>query len=127
MISHKVCTIERRQSNVGLPIFPDALMSQPYPSSDDCTGENFEKEVITRFRSLVKFLPSECRIFRETWDTSTVLCLDFDHCPSYLPISKVKSPLLSEVAQQLGLSQAISFKMGNRSMGWVTLPVKESQ
>ncbi|GFE67557.1 hypothetical protein [Chroococcus sp. FPU101] len=102
-------------------------MSQPYSSSKDFTSENLEKEVISRFRSLVKFLPKNCRIFREKWDTSTVLCLDFDDCPSYLPISKVKAPLLSEVAQQLGLSQAITFKMGHRSMGWVTLPVKESQ
>ncbi|PSF33105.1 hypothetical protein C7H19_20645 [Aphanothece hegewaldii CCALA 016] len=102
-------------------------MSQLYPSSKDFTSENLEKEIITRFRSLVKFLPPKCRIFRETWDTSTVLCLDFDDCPSYLPISKVKSPLLSEIAQKLGISQSISFKMGNRSMGWVTLPVKESQ
>lgn len=102
-------------------------MNQPYSSSKDFTSDNLEKEVTARFRSLVKFLPKNCRIFRETWNSSTVLCLDFDDCPSYLSISKVKAPLLSEVSQQLGLSQAISFKMGNRSMGWVTLPVKESQ
>jgi len=112
---------------VRLPLFPEMLMSQSYPSAEDFTSERLEQEAIARFRSLVKFLPKNCRIFRETWDSSTVLCLDFDDCPSYLPISKVKAPLMSEMAQQLGLSQAISFKMGNRSMGWVTLPVKESQ
>lgn len=101
-------------------------MSQPY-SPNEFTSENLEKEVISRFRAKVKFLPQDCRIFRETWDSSTVLCLDFDDCPSYLSISKVKSPLLSEMARELGLGQAISFKMGQRSMGWVTLPVKESQ
>jgi hypothetical protein len=107
--------------------YPKTLMSQPYSSADDFTGANFEQAAITRFRNLVKFLPQNCRIFRETWDCSTVLCLDFDDCPSYLSISKVRSPVLSEMAQKLGLGQAISFKMGNRSMGWVTLPVKESQ
>lgn len=102
-------------------------MNQPYSSSRDFTSENLEKEVITRFRSQVKFLPKDCRVFRERWNNSTVLCLDFDACPSYLSISKIKAPLLSQIAQKLGVSQAISFKMGHRSMGWITFPVKESQ
>lgn len=93
-------------------------------SSSDCTSANLEKEVISRFRSLVNFLPKDCRIFREPWDCSTILCLDFAYCPGFLEVIKEEDSQLLTVAQRLSLSNAIIFRVGHKFMGWsgVTTP-----
>lgn len=92
-------------------------MSHPY-SFSDCTSTNFEKVALTRFRALVQCLPSNCRIFREPWDCSTILCLDFANCADILPEIQQQAPLLVYKATELGLGNAIIFRVGNRFMGW---------
>jgi hypothetical protein len=91
-------------------------------SSFDCTSAGFEKEVIYRFRSLVAFLPQSCKVFREPWEYSTVLCLDFVDCPQYLEAVKQQSHLLVVAAKDLGLANAIVFRVGNKFMGWMRDP-----
>jgi hypothetical protein len=88
-------------------------------SSFDCTSADFERAALERFRSLVPFLPRTCKIFREPWDCSTVLCLDFLDCPLYLNSVKEQAHLLVSAAQKLGLANAIVIKVGNKFMGWL--------
>jgi len=45
------------------------------------TSADLEKAAVNRFRSLVVGLPQQCIVFRDLWDRSTVLCLDFADCP----------------------------------------------
>ncbi len=90
----------------------------------DCTSAELEKAVLSRYRSLVTWLPSDCRVFREPWDCSTVLCLDFAKCPYLLPVVKMESQSLIETAQALGLANAIIFRIGNKFMGWQSTVIK---
>ena len=92
-------------------------MSHPH-SSFDCTSADFEKAALYRFRSLVTFLPGDCKVFREPWDCSTVLCLDFANCPGYLYLVTQNGDLLVNSAQELGLANAIIFRIGTKFMGW---------
>ncbi|MEB3310831.1 MAG: hypothetical protein VKJ02_11415 [Snowella sp.] len=100
-------------------------MSHPHRPFD-CTSAELEKAVLSRYRSLVTWLPSDCRVFREPWDCSTVLCLDFAKCPYLLPVVKMESQSLIETAQLLGLANAIVFRIGNKFMGWQSTAVKPS-
>jgi hypothetical protein len=97
-------------------------MSHQYSSFDssfDCTSADFEKAALNRFRSLVIFLPQDCKVFREPWECSTILCLDFANCPDYLHPVKGQAHLLVNAAQELGLANAIIFRIGSRFMGWM--------
>lgn len=84
----------------------------------NCTSQEFEEEALKLFRSKVDFLPAECRIFREPWDNSTVLCLDFQSCPYLLEVIKEKADLFLNVIKDLGLAKSVIFRMGNQVKGW---------
>lgn len=92
------------------------MSEQSLPSN--YSSHEFEQEAIDRFRLLVNFLPFNCKVFREPWDSSTVLCLDFRACPYYLEITKEKSDLLLNVVKDLGLAKSIIFRLGNQVKGW---------
>ncbi|TRU31054.1 MAG: hypothetical protein EWV50_06680 [Microcystis aeruginosa Ma_MB_F_20061100_S20] len=92
-------------------------------SSFDCTSANFEKAALSHFRTLVAFLPDNCRIYRQTWEFSTVLCLDFLDCVQGLAITRQNFAHLVNVTQELGLGQAIILKVGNKIVEWHRLTV----
>jgi hypothetical protein len=92
-------------------------MSHQY-SHFDCTSADFEKAALNRFRSLVAFLPQDCKVFREPWECSTILCLDFADCPNYLKTVRQQAQQLFAALQELGLANAIVFRIGNKFMGW---------
>jgi hypothetical protein len=87
-------------------------------SPSECTGANLEREALKRFRTLAPFVPKECRIFREPWECSTVLCLDFAACPTHLEITKAKTDELVTAIDELGLSNVIIFRIGRKFIGW---------
>ncbi|MGK7876577.1 MAG: hypothetical protein AB4426_25760 [Xenococcaceae cyanobacterium] len=87
----------------------------------NCTSADFEKAAINRFRSLAICVHQNCKVFREPWDCSTVLCIDFEDCPSFLEATKEQAHLLVRVAQQLGLANSVIFRIGNKVMGWTTI------
>lgn len=87
-------------------------------SSFDCTSTNFEKAAIQRFRSLAPFLPENCPIYRQTWELSTVLCLDFIDRPEGLSIARDYFTRLIDITRELGLGHAIIFKIGNKIVEW---------
>ncbi len=88
-------------------------------SSSECTSAEFEKLAIDRFFSLVGFLPQECKVFREPWGNSTILCLDFEDCPTWIEVVKEKTPLLIDAIWELGLTESsIIFRIGNKLKGW---------
>lgn len=89
--------------------------SQSFPQS---TSHDFEQEVLSRFRNLVAILPPECRIYRETWNNNTVLCLNFQYCPHYLEIIKENVSMLIEVVKRLSLAKSIIFRQGNKLKAW---------
>jgi len=93
-------------------------MSHQY-SSFDCTSADFERAALERFRSLVPFLPPNCKVFREPWNCSTVLCLDFVNCPIYLDSVREQGHLVVNAAQALGLANAIVVRIGNKFVGWM--------
>lgn len=82
------------------------------------TTAKFEKVAIARFRSLATYIPDNCQVFREPWNRSTVLCLDFAACPDLLENIKAKSNLLVIAARELGLAKSAIFKVGNQVRGW---------
>ncbi|WP_124975636.1 hypothetical protein [Aphanothece sacrum] len=88
----------------------------------NCTSVELEKEAIKRLRTLVSLLPSQCRIFREPWDCSTVICLDFAQCPHLLNVIQEQEPLLINAIQELGLANSIIFRIGQKSIGWKAIP-----
>lgn len=89
--------------------------SQSFPQS---TSHNFEQEVLSRFRNLVAILPSECKIYRETWNHNTVLCLDFQDCPHYIEIIKENVSVLTAIVQRLCLAKSIIFRQGHQLKAW---------
>ena len=96
-------------------------------SSSQCTSSEFEKSAISRFYSLVNFLPKGCKVFREPWGNSTILCLDFEDCPSSIEIVKEKTPLLIDAILELGLTESsIIFRIGNKLKGWRRISTKSS-
>ena len=82
------------------------------------TSTNFERVALAKFRSLAGCLPQDSRIFREPWGSSTVLCVDFEPCPQFLPLARQQTELLSEANSQLGLANSIIFRVGSKIMGW---------
>lgn len=84
----------------------------------NCTSSNFEQAALTKFRSLVAFLPQDSRIFREPWGRSTVLCIDFENCPHLFSVDQEQAQLLSEAIDQLGLANSIIFRIGSKIVGW---------
>jgi hypothetical protein len=87
-------------------------------SFSQSTSRNFEQEVLSRFRHLVVILPSECHIYRETWNDNTVLCLDFQDCPHYIEIIKENVSVLTTIVQRLCLAKSIIFRQGNQLKAW---------
>lgn len=87
-------------------------------SFSHCTSQNFEKAAIQRFRSLAMCIPEDCRVFREPWGCSTVICLDFQDCPEKLDKMQNHQNLLVIAAEHLGLAKSITFKIGNQVIGW---------
>lgn len=84
------------------------------------TSYDFEQEVLNRFRLLVAILPVECQIYRETWDSSTVLCLNFESCPYFLEVIKENVEVLMTVTARLSLAKSIIFRQGNQLKAWRT-------
>lgn len=94
------------------------LDQQSFPN---CTSHDLEKVAIQRFRSLAVCIPPNCRVFREPWECSTVLCLDFQACPSKLAEIKNQSHLVVIAARHLGLAKSVTFKIGKRVIGWTEI------
>ncbi len=86
-----------------------------------CTSSELEKVAINRFRTRIGLLPSQCQVFREPWNHSTVLCLDFVQCPQFLDSLEDIEPSLIQGVQALGLGNAIVFRLGKKLMGWKTI------
>ena len=84
----------------------------------DCTSANFEKVALTKFRSLTPYLPTRIKISREPWGRFTVLSLDFKDCSQSFPLSPEQNNNLIEIMRQLGLSNSIIFRIGNKILGW---------
>ncbi|MGL5808257.1 MAG: hypothetical protein ACRC2R_25135 [Xenococcaceae cyanobacterium] len=91
------------------------------------TSASFEKAAIARFRSLVTCVPRASKIFREPWDCSTVLCIDFENCPNLLPTTKAKAHILVDAVQQLGLASGIIFRIGKKTIGWEKIDSLENE
>ncbi|MGB5596259.1 MAG: hypothetical protein WBM62_19805 [Crocosphaera sp.] len=86
-----------------------------------CTSSELEKVAINLFRTRIGLLPSQCQVFREPWNHSTVLCLDFVQCPQFLDSLEDMEPSLIQGVQALGLGNAIVFRLGKKLMGWKTI------
>jgi hypothetical protein len=84
----------------------------------NCTSANFERVSIERFRALATCVPRASKVFREPWDCSTVLCIDFENCPNLLNPTREKAYLLVLAAQTLGLANSLIFRIGKKTVGW---------
>jgi hypothetical protein len=84
----------------------------------NCTSANFERIAIKRFRALATCVPRASKVFREPWDCSTVLCIDFENCPNLLQTTKEKADLLVIAAQTLGLANSLIFRIGKKTVSW---------
>lgn len=87
--------------------------SLPYDTSAD-----LEKEAIERFRSINLLIPKQCLVFREPWESTTILCIDFKACPHLLPKTQVKADFILSAAQDLGLSNSIIFRISHKVISW---------
>jgi hypothetical protein len=85
-----------------------------------------ERAVLERFRKISMVLPASCGLYREVWDQSTVLCLDFQRCPEELADLREQGLMLLMGASHLGLAQAISFRLGRKIKGWVNFASTDS-
>ena len=101
------------------------MSDHQFPSAQD-NSSAFEQTALARFREMLLILPKTCRLHREVWDQSTVLCLDFQDCPEELPIVKEQGLMLLMGADHLGLAQAISFRLGHRIRGWVNFAATDA-
>lgn len=90
--------------------------SLPYDTSAD-----LETEVIQRFRSLTRLIPQQCLVFREPWESTTIMCLDFQDCPNLLPMTQDKADLILIVCQDLALANSIIFRISHKVIGWKSL------
>ncbi len=95
-------------------------MSNSYSFANN-TSANLEKIAIDRYRTLITNIPQECRVFRELWGNSTVLCLDFVECPDQLESTLKQSLLLLVGLEYLGLGNAIIFRINQKVIKWVNL------
>ena len=82
------------------------------------TSANFEQAALTKFRSLVTFLPQNSKISREPWDRSTVLCINFENCPHLFSVNQEQIRLLSQAIASLSLADSIIFRIGEKIVGW---------
>ncbi|MDJ0596577.1 MAG: hypothetical protein QNJ72_42520 [Pleurocapsa sp. MO_226.B13] len=87
-------------------------------SPPNYTSADFEQVALSKFRSLVDFLPQDSKIFREPWGRSTVLCIDFANCPHLFSIDKEQARLLAEAIAKLGLASSVIFRIGSKIVGW---------
>jgi hypothetical protein len=101
----------------GFPHLMRSDMNHPHLPSD-CTSSYLEKVIIQRFRDLNPQLPATCRIFRESWGSSTVLCLDVASCADCTDRVLEQAPHLGESLMSLGLSQSLVFRQGAKLLGW---------
>ena len=85
------------------------------------TAADLEKAALNRYRSLLEFLPQDCKICRELWGQSTVVCLDFEECPNLLSKTLEQSFLLSLTAHYLGLPESIVFRVGKKVVTWMSM------
>jgi hypothetical protein len=90
----------------------------PPPMPSNCTSAYLEQITIQRFRDLNPDLPSHCRIFREPWGSSTVLCLDLAPCGEAINEVMAQSPLLGQTLLNLGLGRSLVFRQGAKLLGW---------
>ncbi|MGP0128016.1 MAG: hypothetical protein ACTMUB_01725 [cyanobacterium endosymbiont of Rhopalodia musculus] len=90
------------------------------------TSAELEKVAINRFRKLVRVLPSQCHIFRESWELSTVVCLDCSQCPDFLNELSSSEEEIIQAIQQLGLANTVLFRMGNKLIGWKAITSSQS-
>ena len=93
------------------------MTDHSFASNQDDSGA-LEQVALNRYRDMIVILPKNCKLHREVWDQSTVLCLDFKNCPQELPEIKKQDLMLLVGAEHLGLAQALSFRLGNRIKGW---------
>ncbi|XHU96184.1 MAG: hypothetical protein JJP05_01605 [cyanobacterium endosymbiont of Rhopalodia gibba] len=100
-------------------------MNNSHPSFN-CTSTELEKVAINRFRKLVRLLPPQCRIFRESWELSTVLCLDCGQCPDFLNELSFSEREIIQAIKELGLANTVLFRMGNKLIGWKTITSSQS-
>ncbi|MBE9223153.1 hypothetical protein IQ215_10645 [Cyanobacterium stanieri LEGE 03274] len=91
-------------------------------STIDFCAQDLEREILDRFRHTVDILPSDCKIFREPWDSSTIVCLDFSLCPYQLEIVKEKVAILIDGAKQLHLGKSIVFRYNNQLKAFRQVP-----
>lgn len=101
-------------------------MAEHQFSSTQGNSAALEQEALSRFREVLLILPNACRLHREVWDQSTVLCLDFQDCPDELPSVKNQDLMILLGADHLGLAQAISFRIGNKIKGWSNLATTDA-
>jgi len=85
-----------------------------------CTSGHLEKTALERYRQLAPMLSSACRLHREIWDRSTMLCLDCADCPQALPLLQSQLSELLAIADSLSLSSAISLRLGRKPLAWQT-------
>ena len=90
-------------------------------SPHDLCCIDLEMEAIARFRSLVPFLPKQCRVFRVLEKECPILCLDFTDCPAELPSNLNDFAfLLALSSHYLGLADILMFKVNDEIVARTT-------
>jgi hypothetical protein len=90
------------------------------------TSSALEHNVILRLRAKLTILPNNCTIERQLWGTSTSLVFDFQQCPQHLAFCQDHIPLILGISHDLGLSNTIVLRLGNKILHWQTLTPPES-
>jgi hypothetical protein len=85
-----------------------AIMANSFANN---TSAYLETIAINRYRQLMSCIPKQCRIFREVWGNSTIVCLDFVDCQEDLESTLQQSWLLLAGLQFLGLGSGIIFRI----------------
>lgn len=98
-------------------------MSISNSPQSEYTSAHLEKVALERFRSLLGFLPSQCKIYREVWGQTTALYLDFQDCREQIKQILAQTVDLMEVSRNLALANAIVFRCGTKILGWKTIQV----
>ncbi|MBJ7899114.1 MAG: hypothetical protein GC158_04115 [Cyanobacteria bacterium RI_101] len=87
-----------------------------------CSSRHLEQAVLARYRQLAPEFPPDCRLHREIWNRSTVLCLDCGDCPQSLGRLQTQLADLLALAARFHLAQAISLRLGQKAVAWQTAP-----
>jgi hypothetical protein len=98
-------------------------MSISNSPQSEYTSAYLEKVVLERFRSLLGFLPTQCKIYREVWGQTTALCLDFQACREQIKQILPQTVVIIETSHDLALANAIVFRCGHKILGWKTIQV----